>query len=152
MKLISNVAGHQLVGFVGHADDRLQFVEHRVGLALFSRGRGVRSDAVPAIVGDARTHRQVRRCRATRERGSRHQQRNRSEADSESDALFGNLVNQMPPAFAEPLRLRGFFAMSTRHPVRIHGADLMPPRSLTGYLRWHDSVCFRLTGKSQRRE
>src|ERR1700688_901069 len=47
------VAGHQLVGFVGHSNDRLQLVKHGVGHAFFSRRRGVRSDAVAAIVGDA---------------------------------------------------------------------------------------------------
>src|SRR5712692_5926511 len=47
------VAGDQLVGFVGHADHRLQFVEHRVGHAFATSGSGMRGDAVGAIIRHA---------------------------------------------------------------------------------------------------
>src|SRR5580700_3941385 len=47
------IAGDELIGFVRHADDRLQLLEHSVGHAFFEGGGGVRSDAVVAIVGDA---------------------------------------------------------------------------------------------------
>jgi hypothetical protein len=47
------VAGDELVGFVGHADDGLEFLEHGVGHTLGKGGSGVGSDAVVAIVGDA---------------------------------------------------------------------------------------------------
>src|SRR6266850_1589563 len=47
------IAGDQLVGFVGHANDGLEFLEHGVGHALAEGGRGVRCDAVVAVVGDA---------------------------------------------------------------------------------------------------
>jgi len=45
------------VGFVGHADDGLQFLEHGVVHSFAESGSGVRSDAVIAIIGDA--HRDV---------------------------------------------------------------------------------------------
>src|SRR5712664_1905455 len=47
------IPGDQLVGFVGHTNDRLQLVEHRVGHPLLARRRRMRGDAVRAIVGDA---------------------------------------------------------------------------------------------------
>src|SRR5580704_4305290 len=47
------IAGDEFVGFIGHADHRLQLVKHGVGHAFFARGSGVRGDAVLAIVGDA---------------------------------------------------------------------------------------------------
>src|SRR5258708_15890032 len=47
------IPGDQLVGFVGHADDRLQFVKHRVGHPLLARRRRVRGDAVRTVVGHA---------------------------------------------------------------------------------------------------
>jgi len=46
------IAGDELVGFVGHADDGLKFLEHGVGHALAKGGSGVGSDAVVAVVGD----------------------------------------------------------------------------------------------------
>src|ERR1700730_12201520 len=50
------VAGNHFVGFVRHADDGLQFVKHLIGHTLFSRGGGVRRNAVVTIVGDAHRH------------------------------------------------------------------------------------------------
>src|SRR5579883_2664073 len=47
------VAGDELVGLVGHADDGLQFLEHFRGHAFRERGSRVRRDAVVAIVGHA---------------------------------------------------------------------------------------------------
>jgi hypothetical protein len=47
------VARDYFVGFVGHADDGLQFVEHRVSHSFFARGSGVRSYAVAAIIRHA---------------------------------------------------------------------------------------------------
>ncbi len=47
------IAGDELVGFVGHADDGLQFFEHRVGHSFAEGGSGVRGNAVVAVVGDA---------------------------------------------------------------------------------------------------
>lgn len=55
-KLLVNfnlIARDNLVGLVGHADDRLQLLKHRVGHAFFERGSSVRGDAVMAVVGDA---------------------------------------------------------------------------------------------------
>ena len=47
------IAGDELVGFVGHADDGLEFLEHGVGHALAEGRSGMRGDAVVAVVGDA---------------------------------------------------------------------------------------------------
>src|SRR5271169_63869 len=47
------IAGDELVGLVGHADDRLQLREHGIGHAFFERGGGVRGDAIMAAVCDA---------------------------------------------------------------------------------------------------
>jgi hypothetical protein len=47
------VAGDEFVGFVGHADDGLQFLEHGVGHSFAEGGSSVRGDAVVAVVGDA---------------------------------------------------------------------------------------------------
>ena len=47
------IAGNELVGFIGHADDGLQFLEHGVGHSFAEGGSGVRSDAVVAVVGHA---------------------------------------------------------------------------------------------------
>lgn len=47
------VAGDKLVGFVGHADDLLELLEHFRGHAFPEGGGGVRVNAVLAIVGDA---------------------------------------------------------------------------------------------------
>src|SRR5271157_1877617 len=50
------IAGDELVGLVGHADDGLQLLEHGVGHPFFESRGGVRSDAVVAVVGDAYGH------------------------------------------------------------------------------------------------
>jgi len=47
------VAGDQFVGFVGHADHRLELLEHFLGHALGESRCRMGSDAVVAIVGDA---------------------------------------------------------------------------------------------------
>lgn len=47
------VAGNHFIGFIGHADDRLQLMEHLVGHTFFARRRGVRRDAVVTIVSYA---------------------------------------------------------------------------------------------------
>jgi hypothetical protein len=46
------VAGNQFVGFVGHANDLLQFFEHLGGHALTEGGSGVGVDTVLAVIGD----------------------------------------------------------------------------------------------------
>ena len=47
------IAGDEFVGFVGHANDGVKFLEHR-GRHAFGEGRGgVRGDAILAIVRDA---------------------------------------------------------------------------------------------------
>jgi len=46
------ITGNEFIGFVGHADDLLEFLEH-VGGHAFAEGRGgVRVNAVLAVVGD----------------------------------------------------------------------------------------------------
>jgi|HubBroStandDraft_2_1064218.scaffolds.fasta_scaffold29752_6 hypothetical protein len=47
------IAGNEFVGFVGHADDLLEFFEDFGSHAFGKGGGGVGSDAVVAIVGDA---------------------------------------------------------------------------------------------------
>ncbi len=47
------VAGDELVGFIGHADDRLKLLEHFPSHAFGEGGGGVGGDAVVAAVGDA---------------------------------------------------------------------------------------------------
>ena len=47
------IAGDELVGFIGHANDGLEFLEHGVGHALAKGGSSVRRDTVVAVVGDA---------------------------------------------------------------------------------------------------
>ncbi len=50
------VAGDETVGFIGHADNRLQLLEHGVRHALAARRHRVRCDAIAAAVGDAYGH------------------------------------------------------------------------------------------------
>src|SRR5580704_15954220 len=50
------IAGDEFIGFVGHANDRLQLREHSVGHAFFEGRGGVRGDAIVAVVGDADGH------------------------------------------------------------------------------------------------
>ena len=47
------ITGDKFVGFIGHADNGLKLLEHRVGHSFGEGGSGVRGDAVVAVVGDA---------------------------------------------------------------------------------------------------
>jgi hypothetical protein len=47
------IAGDQFIGFVGHSDDGLQFVEHSVGHAFAACRGGMRSNAIVTVVSNA---------------------------------------------------------------------------------------------------
>src|SRR6266480_2607023 len=47
------IAGDEFVGFVGHADDGLELLEHGSGHSFAEGGSGVRGDTVGAVVSDA---------------------------------------------------------------------------------------------------
>ena len=47
------IARHHFVGFIGHADDRHEFLEHGIRHAFLLCGGGVGRDAIVTLIGDA---------------------------------------------------------------------------------------------------